>query len=64
MGEERSLGDDAHLWTIVDQFGKKISGYTPSCEALGRIRLLQEEEDDENSDFAYERFLVWRDEGS
>ena len=24
----------------------------------------EEEYDDENSDFAYERFLVWRDEGS
>ena len=45
--------------TIVDQFGIKISGFTPSYEALGRL-----EYDDENSDFAYERFLVWRDEGS
>ena len=37
--------------TIVDQFGIKISGFTPSFEALG-------EDDDENSKIAYERFLV------
>ena len=49
--------------TIVDQFGIKISGYTSSCEALGRL-IKEEEDDDENSDFAYERFLVWKDEGS
>ena len=53
--------------TIVDQFGIKISGFTPSCEALGC--LLKKKKnimtiDDEHSDFAYERFLVWRDEGS
>ena len=45
----------------------KISGFTPSCEALGHLLKEEEEEeddDDENSDFAYERFLVWRDEGS
>ena len=44
--------------TIVDQFGIKISGFTPSFEALGQ------EEEEENSDFTHERFLVWRDEGS
>ena len=42
--------------TIVDQFGIKISGFTPSFEALGR--LLKKEDDDENSKIAYERFLV------
>ena len=44
--------------TIVDQFGTKISGFTPSFEALGQ------EEEEENSDFTHELFLVWRDEGS
>ena len=46
--------------TIVEQFGIKISGFIPSYEALGRLL----KDDDENSDFAYERFLLWRDEGS
>ena len=55
--------------TIVDQFGIKISGFTPSYKALGRLlkkkkRRRRNNYDDENSDFAYERFLVWRDEGS
>ena len=56
--------------TIVDQFGINISGFTPSYEALGRLlknkkkKKKKKEYDDENSDFAYERFLVWRDEGS
>ena len=50
MQEERSLGDDAHLLTIVDLFGT----ISPSYEALGR--LLEEKYDD---DFTYER-----DEGS
>ena len=51
--------------TIVDQFGIKIRGFTPSYEALGRLlKKKKEYYDDENSDFAYERFLVWRDEGS
>ena len=63
--------------TIVDQFGIKISGFTPSFVALGRLqkkrqkkkkkkkkKKKEEEYDDENSDFAYERFLVWRDDGS
>ena len=53
--------------TIVDQFGIKISGFTPSYEALGCLlkkKKKKEEYDDENSDFAYERFLMWRDEGS
>ena len=36
IGEEPSLGDDAHL-AIVDQFGINISGFTPSFEALGRL---------------------------
>ena len=55
--------------TIVDQFGIKISGFTPSYEALGHLlknkkkKKKKKEYDDENSDFAYERFLVWRDEG-
>ena len=44
--------------TIVDQFGIKISGFKPSCEALGRLCKEEEVDDDENSDFAYERFLV------
>ena len=54
--------------TIVDQFCNKISGFTPSFEALGRLlkkkKNMKKNYDDENSDFAYERFLVWRDEGS
>ena len=47
--------------TIVDQFGIKISGFTPSFEALGRFAEDEEENeyyDDENSKIAYERFLV------
>ena len=50
---------------IVDQFGINISGFTPSFEVLGRLlKKKKKEYDDENSDFAYERFLLWRDEGS
>ena len=56
----RGMGARTIALTIVDQFGIKISGFTPSYEALGRLL----KNDDENSDFAYERFLVWRDEGS
>ena len=47
--------------TIVDQFGIKISGFTPSFEALGRLlknKKKKKEYDDENSKIAYERFLV------
>ena len=33
--------------TIVDQFGIKISGFTPSFEALGDLQ--KKEYDDENS---------------
>ena len=47
--------------TIVDQFGIKISGFTPSYEALGRLLKKKKKK---KKDFAYERFLVWRDEGS
>ena len=43
--------------TIADQFGIKISDFTPSCEALGR------EEEEYNDENLYNRFLVWRDEG-
>ena len=47
----------------------KISGF---FESLGRLLKKKKKKkkknnnnyDDENSDFAYERFLVWRDEGS
>ena len=46
-----------HLGTMhtSDHHGIKISGFTPSYEALGRLLA---EDDDENSDFAYERFLL------
>ena len=51
--------------TIVDQFGIKISGFTPSFEALGRLlknkkkkKKKKKEYDDGNSKIAYERFLV------
>ena len=48
--------------TIVDQFGIKISGFTPSYEALGRLlknkKKKKKEYDDGNSKIAYERFLV------
>ena len=43
--------------TIVDQFGIKISGFTPSFEALGHL-LKNKNMIDENSKIAYERFLV------
>ena len=46
--------------TIVDQFGIKISGFTPSFEALGHLQEEEEEYDDENSKIAYERLrCVW-----
>ena len=57
--------------TIVDQFGIKISGFTPSFEVLGHLlkkkkkkrkkkkkTKKKKEDDDENSKIAYERFLV------
>ena len=51
--------------TIVDQFGIKISAFTPSFEALGHLltnykkkKKKKKEYDDENSKIAYERFLV------
>ena len=44
--------------TIVDQFGIKISGFTPSFEALGHLLKKKKNDDDENSKIAYERFLV------
>ena len=51
--------------TIVDQFGIKISGFTPSFEALGRLlknkkkkKKKKKGDHDENSKIAYERFLV------
>ena len=36
----------------------EISDFTPSSEALGHLSKEEEEDD------AYERFLVWRDEGT
>ena len=33
--------------TIVDQFGIKISGFTPSFEALGHLLKEEEEEEEE-----------------
>ena len=44
--------------TIVDQFGIKISAFTPSYEALGLTEEEEEEEYYDDPDFAYERFLV------
>ena len=67
----RGMGARTIAWgrctplTIVDQFGIKISGFTPSFEALGRLlkkkkkkKKKKKEYDDENSKIAYERFLV------
>ena len=61
----RGMGARTIAWgrctplTIVDQFGIKFSGFTPSFEALGRLLKEEEEEyDDENSKIAYELFLV------
>ena len=64
----RGMGARTIAWgrctplTIVDQFSIKISGFTPSFEALGRLlkkkkkkKKKKKEYDDEN---AYERFLV------
>ena len=45
--------------TIVDQFGIKISGFTPSFEALGHLlkkkkkKKKKKEYDDENSKIAH-----------
>ena len=36
--------------------------FTPSSEVLRR--LLKKNNDNENSKIAYERFLVWRDDGT
>ena len=55
MGARTIAWDRCTPLTIVDQFGIKISGFTPSFEALGR---LFKNNDDENSKIAYERFLV------
>ena len=60
MASETTWGRCTPL-TIVDQFGIKISGFTPSFEALGRLlknKNKKKKEDDENSIIAYERFLV------
>ena len=69
----RGMGTRTIAWgrctplTIVDQFGIKISGFTPSFEALGRLlknkkkkkkKKKKKGDDDENSKIAYERFLV------
>ena len=53
--------------TIVDQFGIKISGFTPSFEALGHLlkkKKKKEYYDDENSrmsDFSCEKTKVCMD---
>ena len=52
MGARTIAWDRCTPLTIVDQFGIKISGFTPSYEALGR--LLKNKDDDENSKIAYE----------
>ena len=63
----RGMGARTIAWgrctplTIVDQFGIKISGFTPSFEAIGHLlkkKKKKKEYDDENSKIAYERFLV------
>ena len=46
--------------TIVDQFGIKISGFTPSFEALGHL-LKMNNYDDENADFSCEKTKVCMD---
>ena len=38
--------------------------FTPNSARPKKKKKKKKEYDDENSDFAYERFLVWRDEGS
>ena len=53
----RGMGARTIAWgrctplTIVDQFGIKISGFTPSFEALGHL-LKKKNYDDENSKIA------------
>ena len=49
------LGSSTPL-TIVDQFGIKISGFTPSFEALGRLLKKKKKKNDDGN--AYELFLV------
>ena len=45
--------------TIVEQFGIKISSFTPSSEVLGHLMKMKKKKknnnDDENSKIAYER---------
>ena len=54
--------------TLVNLFGTKVSDFSRSCVALGRLlkkmKKRKNNYDDENSRFAYERFLVWREEGT
>ena len=52
---ELEKNDQLGTMNTSDHHGIKISGFTPSYEALGR---LLKEDDDENSDFAYESCLV------
>ena len=53
--------------TIVDQFGIKISGFTPSFEALGHLQEEEEEEEETKirksrmSDFSCEKTKVCMD---
>ena len=66
----RGMGARTIAWgrctplTIVDQFGIKISDFTPSYEALGRLlknkkkKKKKKKYDDGISKIAYERFLV------
>ena len=59
----RGMGARTIAWsrctplTIVDQFGIKISGFTSSFEALGRL-LKNKKKKEDDDEIAYERFLV------
>ena len=56
----RGIGARTIAWgrctplTIVDQFGTKISGFTPSFEALGRFNTEEEEEEEEEKEEEYD----------
>ena len=61
--EEQSLGDDVHT-SDHRRFVWYENQWCQSFLRGARSFTLKKKRIRQNSDFAYERFLVWRDEGS